>query len=114
MHILSSILSYSILLFVFSFITVCSKPVYKFERFKHNRELATLKEKFPASSIQILRELNRNIKKTQAGVRLVISMEKELKRTARNMGRLNFEPLKRTVVKKNDEYRNLPFSSWAG
>ena len=104
------LVSFAFLIFVYLFVTACAKPVFKFDRFKHNRELATLKEKFPTSSIQILRELNRNIKRTRTGLRLVISMERELKRAARHIETSNFDLLKWTV-EINDEYRNPPFSS---
>ena len=105
-------IAYIIVAFLLS--TACFKPVYKYDRFKHSRELASLKERFPASNIKMLRELNRNIKKTQRSLRLVISMEKELKRTARNIGSYNWEPETLPVVQNNEEYRNQPFSSWAG
>ena len=90
-------------------ITIDSKPVLRSDRFKHSRELAVLKERFPASNIKLLRELNRNIKKTQASLRLVINMEKELKRTARNISRFSWEP--EALARTKD---HLPFSSWAG
>jgi hypothetical protein len=96
------------------FLTISSKPVFKYDRFKHSRDLASMKEKFPRLEIKMLRDLNRNIKKTQKSLRLVISMEKELKRTARNIGSYNWKPETLSVNQNIEENRNQPFSSWAG
>ena len=78
------------------------------DRFKHSRELAALSREYPRSSLDMLREINRNIKKTRASLRLVISMEREMQRTARNIQRSNIVSL------KNSESSSTPFSSWAG
>ena len=93
--------------------TVNSKPVLQFNRFKHSKELALLKARFPGSNMKLLRELNTTLKKQRASLRLIISMEKELQRTARNIERYEWEP-EALALAKNTGDRNIPFSAWAG
>ena len=95
------------------FITVGSKPVLQYNRFKHSKELALLKERFPGSNMKLLRELNTTLKKQRASLRMIISMEKELQRTARNLERYEWEP-EALALAKNTGDRNIPFSAWAG
>ena len=94
-------------------ITVNSKPVLQYNRFKHSKELASLKLRFPASNMKLLRELNTALKKQRASLRLIISMEEELQRTARNIERYEWEP-EALALAKNKGDRNIPFSAWAG
>ena len=68
-----------ILLICLSLVVVAEcKPV---NRHKVSRELASLVQKFPDSSLDVLREIRQNVKRTQAGIRMIMVMEKDLKKT---------------------------------
>ena len=86
-------------------------------RHQHSRELAELAAENPGSSLEILREIRRNIRASQASLKLVISMERELQRVARHIT-VSVEPRGDDVQppQQRDEQDNsqLPFSSWAG
>ena len=87
-----------------------------FNRHQHSRELGGLAAENPGTSLVILRQIRRNIRKSQASLKLVISMERELQRVARHITD-NVEPLpvlpppQQRSQKDNSQ---VPFSAWAG
>ena len=71
--------------------------------------------------LEILRDVRKTLRKTQAGIRLILSMEKSLKRTARHIAeKINKEEVivKSQIMKRskktNDDIKRHPFNSWAG
>ena len=71
--------------------------------------------------LEILRDVRKTLRKTQAGIRLILSMEKSLKRTARHIAeKINKEEMivKSQIMKRskktNDDIKRHPFNSWAG
>ena len=76
---------------------------------------------FSVDRLEILRDVRRTLRKTQAGIRLILSMEKSLKRTARHIAeKINKEEVivKSQIMKRskktNDDIKRHPFNSWAG
>ena len=76
---------------------------------------------FSVDRLEILRDVRKTLRKTQAGIRLILSMEKSLKRTARHIAeKINKEEVivKSQIMKRskktNDDIRRHPFHSWAG
>ena len=92
-----------------------SKP---FDRYQQSRELALLTQDNPGTSIELLRQIRRNIRRSQASLKLVISMERELQRVARHISdTFKEEPsshLKRGSGSEWEESESIPFSAWAG
>ena len=78
-------------------LTVDSKSVLKTNKLRQNRNQA-LKEGFPDSDLNKLRELQKSLKKTMASLLQIFSKDRRLQRTVR--------------VKNIN--RGVPFSSWAG
>ena len=67
--------------------------------------------------LEILRDVRKTLRKTQAGIRLILSMERSLKRTARHIAeKINKEEeiVKKNTKKTNDDIKRHPFQSWAG
>ena len=81
-----------------------------------SRELAAFVQQFPGTSLEILREVRDNVRRTQTGIKLVLKMERELRRTARNILEENMEHENRNIVKRSEERskEHPPFSAWAG
>ena len=84
-----------------------------------SRELAELVAQFPGTSLEILREVRDNIRRTQAGIKLVIKMERELRRTARDIrDEMEERGDVKNIVKRSDNQQSFtqppPFSAWAG
>merc|ERR1712154_156722 len=92
---------------------VVCKP---YNRYEAGRELASLATDNPGASIDLLRQIRRNIRKTQASLKLVISMEKELQRVARhitdNLGQEQGDD--KEPDKEVRQGQSPPFSAWAG
>ena len=92
-----------------------SKP---FDRYRQSRELALLTQDNPGYSIELLRQIRRDIRRSQASLKLVISMERELQRVARHISDTFKEepspPLKRVSGSGSEESESIPFSAWAG
>ena len=85
-------------------------------RHQHSRELAELAAENPGSSLEILREIRRNIRASQASLKLVISMERELQRVARHIT-VSVEPrgdVQHPQQRDEQDNSQLPFSAWAG
>merc|ERR1711934_177541 len=69
--------------------------------------------------LEILRDVRKTLRKTQAGIRLILSMERSLKRTARHIAeKINREEdivmSRKNTKKTNDDIKRHPFQSWAG
>ena len=69
--------------------------------------------------LEILRDVRKTLRKTQAGIRLILSMERSLKRTARHIAeKINKEEVivksRKKAKKTNDDIKRHPFQSWAG
>lgn len=84
-----------------------------------SRELAELVSQFPGTSLEILREVRDNIRRTQAGIKLVIKMERELRRTARDIrDEMEERGDVKNIVKRSGTQQSFtqppPFSAWAG
>ena len=84
-----------------------------------SRELAELVTQFPGTSLEILREVRDNIRRTQAGIKLVIKMERELRRAARDIrDQMEERSDVKSIVKRSDNEQSFtqppPFSAWAG
>ena len=90
-------------------------------RHDHSRELGRLAAEKPGTSLDILRQIRRNIRRSQASLKLVISMERELQRVARSVAshitdtveQSPAEPLPQQQRSQKDNSQ-LPFSAWAG
>ena len=96
------------------------KPV---NHHRASRELATLVQKFPETSLGVLREIRQNVKRTQAGIRMIMVMERDLKKTVRLFTESMVDESKDTkvnhkvhspIVKDDQNRKSAPFSSWAG
>ena len=69
--------------------------------------------------LEILRDVRKTLRKTQAGIRLILSMERSLTRTARHIAeKINKEEVivksRKKAKKTNDDIKRHPFQSWAG
>ena len=103
----------TILLFFLLISMSVSQP---YNRHQHSRELARLAAENPGTSLDILRQIRRNIRASQASLKLVISMERELQRVARHISvsvehHGDVQPPQQRGQKDNSQ---LPFSAWAG
>ena len=83
-----------------------------------SREMAYLIREHPGTSLPILREISKTISKTRAGIKLIISIERELRDAARVLNQ-NFQQAQnkkhsRKARKMKDDKKPPPFSSWAG
>ena len=78
-------------------------------------------ESLSGTSLDILRQIRRNFRRSQASLKLVISMERELQRVARSVAshitdtveQSPAEPLPQQQRSQKDNSQ-LPFSAWAG
>merc|ERR1712130_669330 len=89
-----------------------------FNHHQKSREMASLIREHPGTSLPILREIRQNISKTRAGIKLIISMEKELRDAAKvfsqNYQQSQNQKPSRKGRKLKDDKKPPPFSSWAG
>ena len=76
---------------------------------------------FSVDRLEILRDVRKTLRKTQAGIRLILSMEKSLKRTARHIAdKINNDEviieskIRKRTKRTNDDIKRHPFHSWAG
>merc|ERR1711953_1163922 len=118
---LSPVMKTSILLLLLSFLLISVTVSQPHNRHKHSRDLGGLAAENPGTSLHILRQIRRNIRKSQASLKLVISMERELQRVARSVAshitdtveQSPAEPLPQQQRSQKDNSQ-LPFSAWAG
>ena len=100
-----------------SFMLISVTVSQPLKRHGHSRELGGLAAENPGTSLAILRQIRRNIRRTQASLKLVISMERELQRVARhitdNVEPSPAQPLPRQQRSQQDNSQ-VPFSAWAG
>ena len=98
------------------FLLISMSVSQPYNRHQHSRELARLAAENPGTSLEILREIKRNIRASQASLKLVISMEKELQRVARhitdNLGQEQGDD--KEPSKEVRQGQSPPFSAWAG
>ena len=78
-----------------------------------------LDQDYSDDRLEILRDVRKTLRKTQAGIRLILSMERSLKRTARHIAeKINKEEVivksRKKAKKTNDDIKRHPFQSWAG
>ena len=100
---------------------------------QHSRELASLVAAHPGTSLAALREARRQVRRTQASLKLVIALERDLSRAAaaargqrtRAARQAEREPTeiqpglqqrdsKQKSKLKEDDQKFHPFSPWAG
>ena len=86
------------------------------ELFDEKEELA---REFSESNMEILHEMRNTLRKTQARLRLILSLERGIKRTARHIAqKINKEELiiknMRKTKSANKISRRHPFHAWAG
>ena len=105
----------SILLLLLSFLLISVTVSQPHNRHKHSRDLGGLAAENPGTSLHILRQIRRNIRKSQASLKLVISMERELQRVARHITD-HVEPLTAPPRQQRSQKDSsqVPFSPWAG
>ena len=106
-----------------SFLLISLTVSQPHNRHGHSRDLGRLAAENPGTSLEILRQIRRNIRKSQASLKLVISMERELQRVARSVAshitdNVEVEPLPALPLprqqKSQQENSQVPFSAWAG
>merc|ERR1711953_246680 len=113
---LSPVMKISILLLLLSFFLISVTVSQPHNRHKHSRDLGGLAAENPGTSLHILRQIRRNIRKSQASLKLVISMERELQRVARHITD-SVEPRVAVQARQQRDQQDksqLPFSAWAG
>ena len=96
---------------------------------QHSRELAALVAAHPGTSLAALREARRQVRRTQASLKLVIALERDLSRAAaaargqrtRAARQAEVEPgvqhqqaSKQKSKMNEDDQKFHPFSPWAG
>ena len=96
---------------------------------QHSRELASLVAAHPGTSLAALREARRQVRRTQASLKLVIALERDLSRAVaaargqrtRAARQAEVEPSedlqqasKQKSKMKEDDQKFHPFSPWAG
>ena len=95
---------------------------------QHSRELGALVAAHPGTSLAALREARRQVRRTQASLKLVIALERDLSRAAaaargqrtRAARQAEGEPgvqqrdSKQKSKMKEDDQKFHPFSPWAG
>ena len=76
--------------------------------------MANLVQQYQGTTLPILKDIRRNLRKTQAGLKLIITMEKELKNTAKDADNAFKNHLEIETKMLKDDKKPPPFSSWAG